>query len=90
MIDEKENVLLAPIDAVQTIDGERCVTVIRDGEQEVIPVTLGLVNNTQAEVVEGLSEGDQVAVLGKSDLEIMMDMMQQSRSQFSGGDRQND
>lgn len=90
VIDEKEDVLLVPVDAVQTVDGQRCVTVVRDGEQESVPVTLGLVNNTQAEVVEGLSEGDQVAVLGKSDLEIMMDMMQQSRSQFAGGDRQND
>ncbi len=90
VIDEKEDVLLVPIDAVQTVDGERCVTVIRDEGQEVVPVTLGLVNNTQAEVTVGLSEGDQVAVLGKSDLEIMMDMMQQSRAQFAGGDRQND
>ncbi len=90
VIDEKDDVLLIPVDAVQTVDGERCVTVIRGEEQEVVPVTLGLVNNTQAEVTEGLSEGDQVAVLGKSDLEIMMDMMKQSRAQFAGGEGQND
>ncbi len=90
VIDEKEDVLLVPVDAVQTVDGERCVTLIQGEEQKLVPVTLGLVNNTQAEVVEGLSEGDQVAVLGKSDLEKMMDMMQQSRAQFAGGDRPND
>ena len=41
-------------------------------------------------MTEGLSEGDQVAVMGKSDFEIMMDMMQQSRSQFAGGEGQDD
>lgn len=90
VIDEKEDVLLVPVDAVQTVDGQRCVTVLRGEEQENVPVTLGLVNNTQAEVTEGLSEGDQVAVMGKSDFEIMMDMMQQSRSQFAGGEGQDD
>ncbi len=90
VIDEKADVLLAPVDAIQTVDGQRCVTVVREDGQESVPVTLGLVNNTQAEIVEGLSEGDQVAVLGKSDLEIMMDMMRQSRAQFAGGEGQDD
>lgn len=86
VINEKEDVLLVPVDAVQTIDGQKCVTVVREDGQESVPVTLGLVNNTEAEVLEGLAEGDQVAVMGKSDFELMMDMMKQGRAQFSGGE----
>ena len=86
VIEEKEDALLVPVDAVQTVDGEKYVTVIRGETRESVPVTLGLVNNTQAEVLDGLSEGDQVAVMGKTDFEKMMDMMQQSRSQFMGGE----
>ncbi len=86
VIEEKDDVLLVPVDAVQTVDGQKCVTVVRADGQETVPVTLGLVNNTEAEVIEGLSEGDQVAVMGKSDFELMMDMMQQGRSQFAGGE----
>lgn len=84
--DEKADVLLIPIDAVQTVNGQKCVTVLRGESQEIVPVTLGLVNHTQAEVAEGLQEGDQVVVQGKSDFEVMMDMMQQSRSHIQGGD----
>ena len=84
--DERENTLLIPVDAVQTVDGETCVTVVDGETQKAVPVTLGLVNNTEAEVLSGLSEGDQVLVVGKSDMEIMMDMMKQSREQFRGGE----
>ena len=84
--DEKADVLLIPIDAVQTVNGQKCVTVLRGQSQEIVPVTLGLVNHTQAEVAERLQEGDQVVVQGKSDFEVMMDMMQQSRSHIQGGD----
>ena len=84
--DEKADVLLIPVDAVQTVNGQKCVTVLRGESQEIVPVTLGLVNHTQAEVTEGLQEGDQIVVQGKSDFEVMMDMMQQSRSHLQGGD----
>lgn len=84
--DERTDVLLVPVDAIQTVDGEKYVTVVRGETQESVPVTLGLVNNTQAEVTEGVSEGDKVVVAGKSDFEVMMDMMQQSRSRMQGGE----
>lgn len=83
--EEKENALLVPVDAVQTDDGQSYVTVIDGGRQTAVPVTLGLVSNTEAEITEGLQEGDTVAVVGKTDFEKMMDMMEQSRAQFQGG-----
>lgn len=84
--EEKADALLVPVDAVSTVNGQKCVTVLRGEVQESVPVTLGLVNHTQAEVTEGLQEGDQVVITGKSDFEIMMDMMQQGRSHMRGGD----
>lgn len=78
--DEKEDALLVPVDAIQTTDGQKCVTVVRNGEQQSVPVTLGLVNNTEAEILEGISEGDVVVVTGKSEFQMMVDMMQQGRS----------
>ncbi len=84
--DEKENALIVPVDAVQTDDGQNYVTVVEGETQRAVPVTLGLVNNTEAEILEGLSEGDTVTVVGKTDFEKMMDMMEQSRAEFRGGD----
>lgn len=79
--DEKEDALLVPVDAVQTVEGQKCVTVVRGEEKETVPVTLGLVNNTEAEILEGISEGDVVVVTGKSEFQIMVDMMQQGVQQ---------
>lgn len=78
--DEKEDALLVPVDAISTVDGQKCVTVVRNGAQETVPVTLGLVNNIEAEILEGISEGDVVVVTGKSDFQLMVDMMQQGHS----------
>lgn len=85
LINEKEDVLLVPVDAVSNVDGEKCVTVMRNGAQETVAVTLGLVNNTVAEVTEGLSEGDQVVVETSSGMEDMMSMMQARRSEMLEG-----
>lgn len=84
--DQHENALIVPVDAVQTDNGQSYVTVVEGDEQRAVPVTLGLVNNTEAEILEGLSEGDIVTVVGKTDFEKMMDMMEQSRAEFRGGD----
>lgn len=83
--DEKEEALLVPVDAVQMVDGQKCVTVMRGEIQESVPVTLGLVNNTEAEILEGIEEGDSVVIVGKSDLEVMMDMMSQNQARMMGG-----
>lgn len=65
-VNESKDTLLIPVDAIQIVDGEKCVSVVReDGSFESVPVTLGLVNNTYAEVLEGLNEGDTVQCVMK-------------------------
>lgn len=57
----QENVMLVPVECIQTIDGKKCVIRFNeDGSMETIPVTLGLVNNTVAEVKGDIREGDQI------------------------------
>lgn len=57
----QENVMLVPIECIQTIDGEKCVIRMNeDGSLETIAVTLGLVNNTYAEVDGDVKEGDHL------------------------------
>jgi len=59
--------LLVPIDAIQTVDGKKVVSVVSgEGENqttESTEVTLGLVNNTYAEILSGISEGTEVVVI---------------------------
>ncbi|MDO4475748.1 MAG: HlyD family efflux transporter periplasmic adaptor subunit [Lachnospiraceae bacterium] len=71
----KEDTLTIPVDAVQTEDGTKFVNVVTAEGTQRRNVTLGLVNNATAEVLEGLSEGETVVVIGTSELEDMMNMM---------------
>ena len=82
--DEKEDALLVPVDALQTKDGKRIVTVLTEDDQGTlqnkdVEVEVGLVNNTMAEITSGLSEGDTVLVIGSSRLEEMLGMMRAGR-----------
>jgi RND family efflux transporter MFP subunit len=56
----KDNVLLVPNAAVQTAGGQSSVTVVRDGQQTIVPVTVGESNDTQTEITSGLQAGDEV------------------------------
>jgi len=64
-IDEKEDVLLVPVEAVFDHDGKAAVEVLTDDGPEVVEVELGLINDRVAEVVSGLEEG-QVVITGKA------------------------
>lgn len=65
-IDKKTDALLVPIDAVSTVNNEKKVTVVKDDNTtEERTVKLGLVNNSSAEVLEGLEEGEQVQLIVK-------------------------
>lgn len=57
----QEGVVLIPVECIQTLEGEKCVIRFNeDGTMETIPITLGLVNNTYAEVLDGVQEGDKL------------------------------
>lgn len=58
-----ENVLLVPLTAVDIADGSAYVKLVNDkGVQEKRQVTLGRQNFQYAEVLDGLNEGDTVAI----------------------------
>ncbi len=58
--DTKHNVLMVPISAVQTAEGESTIRVMKNGVSTPVTVTLGLSSDTQTEIISGLSEGDEV------------------------------
>ncbi len=60
IIATKADVLLVPSSAVQTQAGQFMVKVLKDGQQESVPVEVGLSSDTQTEIVSGLSDGDEV------------------------------
>ncbi|MCL6471370.1 MAG: HlyD family efflux transporter periplasmic adaptor subunit [Firmicutes bacterium] len=59
----KDDVLLIPSGSAQTIGNQSFVTVLKNGKTQQVPVELGLLSDSQIEVVSGLSEGDEI-VLG--------------------------
>jgi len=58
----REDVLIVPLRSVQVVDGRTYVNRVLDGEIEGVDVVLGLTSDTEAEIVEGLAEGDVVLV----------------------------
>jgi len=76
VIGSSTDTILVPIDAIQTVNGKKYVEVVPstgvDGGEdenqakEMTEVTLGLVNNTYAEILSGISEGTTVTVIRKA------------------------
>lgn len=62
IIETKNNVLLIPSTAIQTQGGQPFVKVLKNGKEQQIPVEVGIQNETQTEIVSGLSEGDEVII----------------------------
>lgn len=61
-VENRENTLIVPFRAVETEGGQAFVSLQTDAGSQRVPVTLGLITNTQIEILSGLSEGDLVAV----------------------------
>ncbi len=82
-IEKRENTLFVPFRAVETEGGQAYVTrVTASGrEAERVAVTLGLITDTQVEILSGLNEGDVVTVYANpvQDSEVMSSPM------FGGG-----
>jgi HlyD family secretion protein len=63
--DQADNVLIVPNKAIHTSNGQRTVTVLFEGQQISVPVTVGLVNDSQSEVTsDQLHEGDTLVING--------------------------
>jgi multidrug efflux pump subunit AcrA (membrane-fusion protein) len=62
VVGHKENVLLAPLEAVDTERGKPVVYVKRGNSFARRVVQLGERNNTQVEILAGLRAGDEIAL----------------------------
>ena len=71
----KSNVRTVPNTTIRTVNGQRGVQVLKDGEVVDTAVQFGLSNDTVTEVVSGLAEGDTVVI-------------PQARAAASGANRQ--
>jgi multidrug efflux pump subunit AcrA (membrane-fusion protein) len=68
-LEQKDNVLTVPLQAINHQgDGTSVLVVDRQDQLEDRPVTLGLQTANDAEVVSGLSEGEQIVVSDRSGL----------------------
>lgn len=56
----QNNVLLVPSEAVTTTDNSSTVQVKKDNQIKVVTVEIGESNDSQTEIVSGLTEGDEV------------------------------
>lgn len=59
VVADKQNVLLVPVEAVSTAGGQNYVT-LADGSTS--NVTIGMSDDTNVEIISGVSEGDQVLI----------------------------
>lgn len=62
ILSSKQGVLLVPNTAIRTVNGQRGVQVLKDGEAVETAVTFGLSNDQFTEAVSGLSEGDTIVI----------------------------
>lgn len=60
ILETKADVLLAPSIAIQTQNRESFARVLRNGQEEQVPVQVGLSSDTQIEIISGLSQGSEV------------------------------
>lgn len=68
LIAEAQNVLTTPMECLFYDKNEKTyVYVVKDGKAVLTPVTIGIQSDTKAEVLDGLSEGDDL-VVNPSDL----------------------
>lgn len=64
IIDKQSNTLVIPNDIVLSKRGNKTVFVVEKKAAEERRIVLGLVNDTQAEVLNGLKEGDKIVIKG--------------------------
>jgi hypothetical protein len=61
-VEKRIDTLLVPYRAVETEDGQAYVTRVTASGSERVAVTLGLITDTQVEILSGINEGDVVTV----------------------------
>ncbi|MDA7881171.1 efflux RND transporter periplasmic adaptor subunit [Akkermansiaceae bacterium] len=62
IIEELQDVLTVPIQAVTTLDGQQVCYMEKGGELEAVPVEIGLFNTKYIQIKSGLEQGDEVVL----------------------------
>ncbi|HVA24392.1 MAG TPA: efflux RND transporter periplasmic adaptor subunit [Chloroflexota bacterium] len=62
----KQDVLLVPNGAIQSYQGKDIVLLLTDGQKKQTPIQVGASDQDNTEIVNGLTEGQQVALISKS------------------------
>lgn len=65
VFDQRPNALTIPRDALLEGDGDTSVFAVRDGKAVRVPVQVGFITGSYAEIRAGLAEGDGVVTVGK-------------------------
>ena len=80
-IEERQDTLIVPFRAVETEGGQAYLTQVTATGSERVAVTMGLITDTQVEILSGINEGDVVTVYANpvQDTELMKNPM------FGGG-----
>jgi len=60
IINSKNNVLKIPSSAIQHVENQDIVRVLKNGKEQEVVVETGLASDTETEIVSGLSEGDTI------------------------------
>ena len=68
LIQEKQNTLLVPLDAVTNVNDQDSVYVVKGNTVELRPVTVGLTSDGKVEILAGLEAGETVVTAGQADL----------------------
>ncbi|MCU6797245.1 efflux RND transporter periplasmic adaptor subunit [Paenibacillus sp. WQ 127069] len=88
IIQDKKNIVLLPIEALQQQQGKRYVTLLKaDGtKEERHEIKIGIRSKTDIEVTEGLNEGDQVVAASRQRTQNASQAdIDRLRQQFQGG-----
>jgi HlyD family secretion protein len=80
-VEERRDTLMVPFRAVETEGGQAFVTLQTTAGSQRVPVKLGLITDTQIEILSGVSEGDVVAVYANP----VQDSSLQMKGPFGGG-----
>lgn len=59
---EEKNVLTVPNSAIILYNGHKSVRVLKNNQLTYIPITIGMVGQTRTQVINGLTEGQQIVV----------------------------
>ena len=65
LVEEKQDVIIVPLDALVQREGKNYVYLVKSNRAKLVPLTLGMNNGEVAEVIDGPSLGDSLIVRGQ-------------------------